>query len=327
MNETPLVPRSGEAATMKRPAYSVVIPVFNSNRSLGELVERLRRVFEETMQVSYEVVLVDDGSTREETWKAVHQLATREPNVRAFRLARNFGQASALLCGMSKARGRWVITMDDDLQHRPEDIPELAKMNEHDVVLARFSEKKWTAWKRLTSALKERLDVLVLNKPRGLAASSFRIIKREIVQEIIKIRTTRPFMIALILSLTNDIVNADVVHEPRKFGKSNYSLWRSLSLFSNMIFNNSTCLLKMMIVLGFSMAAVNFIVGIILSISRMMQSQPIQGWTSLIVTVLFCSGAIIFCIGVLGEYVGRLMNVAESRPLWVVRDQVENADS
>lgn len=310
-----------------RPTYSVVVPVFNSSQSIRELVERLRHVFENIMQEHYEIILVDDGSIEKETWNVLRTLAENEQKVRAFRLSRNFGQASALLCGMSNARGRWIITMDDDLQHRPEDIPKLAVMNDHDVVLARFPEKKCSTWKRLTSALKGRLDSILLNKPRDLTASSFRIMKYDLVQEIIKIHTVRPFMIALILSITNDIVNVDVTHESRKFGKSNYDIWKSISLFSNMLFNNSTCILRLMAIFGLSMAAINFILAIILSILRLMQNKPIQGWTSLIVTVLFCSGAIIFCIGILGEYVGRLISVAESRPTWVIHDKVDNVDA
>ena len=106
--------------------FSVVIPVYNSNRSLPELVKRLHAVFRDKLAETYEIILVDDGSPRPETWETLRSVATGDPLVRTFRLAKNFGQGCALLCGLDKARGKWIITMDDDLQHRPEDIPLLA---------------------------------------------------------------------------------------------------------------------------------------------------------------------------------------------------------
>ena len=304
--------------------FSVVIPVYKSNRSLPELVERLHTVFSGVMNETYEVILVDDCSPRPETWDVMRALAAGNPRVRVFRLARNFGQGCALLCGMAQARGNWIITMDDDLQHRPEDILRLAEKRDHDVVLARFPEKRCSAFKKMTSNLKGRLDALLLGKPRHITSSPFRLMKRHVVESLLAIRTPRPFFIAMILSVTADIVNVDAAHEARKYGRSNYTLRNSFSMISNMLFNNSAFMLRSMSVFGFTLAGSSILYGIYLVLRTLMEHKAPPGWTSLMVVVLISSGIIIFCLGILGEYVARLIETAESRPSWVIRDRIDH---
>jgi len=304
--------------------YSVVIPVYNSNRSLPELAERLHAVFAQKMDEAYEIIFVDDCSPRPETWKTLQALAEADPNVRTFRLAKNFGQAGALLCGMEKARGKWIVTMDDDLQHRPEDIPVLAAHRTHDVVIARFPEKQCGRFKKLTSNLKGRLDARLLGKPRHITSSPFRLMRRHVVDSLLQIRTPRPFLIAMILSVTADVVNADATHEARKYGRSNYTLRNSFSMISNMLFNNSSFILRAMSMFGFGVAGLSVLYGLYLAARGFIYGTSVPGWTSLMVVVLISAGVIIFCIGVLGEYVARLIESAESRPTWVVKERMDN---
>jgi len=311
--------------------YSVVIPVYNSSASLLDLARRLHIVFEDIMNESYEIIFVDDYSQRQETWKTLQSIARNYKTVRAFRLTRNFGQASAVLCGMAHARGRWIVTMDDDLQHRPEDIPLLAEKREHDVVIARFSEKNCSYGKKLSSQIKGILDVYLLGKPKNIMASPFRILKRRVVESILSIHTPRPFLIAQILQVTSDLVNVDVDHQPRKYGTSNYNLRNSLSLLSNMLFNNSSFMLRVMSVIGFIIAALSFFYGGYLIIRWLLMNHSVPGWTSLMVVLLGATGIILFCLGLLGEYVSRLISTAERRPVYIVKDSIdaseENDDS
>lgn len=299
--------------------FSIVIPVYGSGRSLPELAGRLHAVLRD-MKETYEIILVDDGSPGEDTWSVVRSLAMESRNVRAFRLARNFGQAGALLCGMAQARGEWIVTMDDDLQHLPEAIPALAEQREHDVVIARFPRKRCGLFKKLASNLKKTFDVHLLGKPRSITASSFRIIKKRVAQSLLGIRTPRPFFIAMILTVTSDLVNVDVDHAARRYGRSNYSLGRSFSLLSNLIFNNSAFLLRAMSVSGFVIMGISLIAGVGLIVRRLFQDRPVVGWTSLMVVLLMATGIIVFCLGILGEYIARLIATAESRPTWVIKE-------
>mgnify|MGYP000856972782 CR=1 FL=1 len=321
-----------EMAVMKNKIeYSIVIPVYNSSASLIDLSRRLHIVFADIMNESYEIIFVDDCSQRQETWKTLQSIARDYKTVRAFRLARNFGQASAVLCGLAHARGRWIVTMDDDLQHRPEDIPLLAEKREHDVVIARFSEKNCSYGKKLSSQIKGILDVYLLGKPKNIMASPFRILKKSVVESILSIQTPRPFPIAQILQVTSDLVNVDVDHQPRKYDTTNYNLKSSLSLLSNMLFNNSSFMLRAMSVTGFLIAVFSFFYGVYLIIRWYLINNSVPGWTSLMVVLLGATGIIVFCLGILGEYVSRLISTAERRPVYIVKDSIdafeENNDS
>jgi glycosyltransferase involved in cell wall biosynthesis len=307
--------------------FSIVIPAYNSTHSIHQLVTRLHDVFEKTLQESYEIVIVDDGSPRKETWRTLSQLASENSHVRVFRLAKNFGQGCALLCAMSQARGDWVVTMDDDLQHRPEDIPKLAKFRDHDVVIARFPQKQCGHFKKLSSFLKGKLDTYLLGKPEHLTASPFRLLKARVVKDILSIKTPRPFIMAMLLLVTSDLINVDVAHEPRKYGKSNYTLRKSFSLISNMLFNNSSFMLRAMSIFGFCLSGLSFLFGFYLVIKRLFQDQSVPGWTSMMVVVLISTGAVICCLGIIGEYMARLIALAESRPAWVIRDRLDKAEN
>ena len=307
---------------MQKPKYSVVVPVYNTDATLAELVDRLGAVFGKTVKATFEVVFVNDGSPNTNTWPRLVQLAREHPPVRAINLSRNFGQGGALLCGLQHARGDWIITMDDDLQHYPEDIPQLVELDAHDVVIGRFENKKAGAFKKFASKVKSYLDVRLLGLPRGIVSTPFKLIKARVVKNMLTLRTPRPFMIAMLLLVTNDVVNVTVRHAPRLEGESGYSFRKALSLFSNMLFNNSTMFLRIMSIGGFWVATLSFLSGVFIAVRRLFDQTIYPGWASLIVVELFSTGVIVFCIGVLGEYVARLIAVSQHHPAFVVREEV-----
>ena len=133
---------------------SIVIPVFNSSDTLEELAVRIAEVFSEQPDDEYELIFVDDSSILPETWPTLVRLAEEDPSVGAVQLSRNFGQQAATLCGLRESRGDVVITMDDDLQHVPEDIPEFLKLSRFDVVVGQFDRKRHGLFKRTTSRIK-----------------------------------------------------------------------------------------------------------------------------------------------------------------------------
>lgn len=306
---------------MKEITYSVVIPVYNSNRTLPELVQRINRVFEKEIKESYEIVFVDDFSPNPDTWKTLLDLSKADSNVHAFCLARNFGKPGALTCGLSQARGRWIITMDDDLQQQPEDIPKLTALRDHDVVIARFPYKNCSRFKKIASNIKSRFDVHLLGKPRNLETSPYKLIKRHVVQSMLNIKTPSPFIMALILNVTADLVNVDVSHMERKYGHSQYVLRKSLAQFSNMIFNNSSFMLRLMSLAGFGLAIFSFFLGAFFVFRKYWLDHVVAGWTALMVVLLGSTGMILFCLGILGEYVFRLISSSEKRPAFVIREK------
>jgi glycosyltransferase involved in cell wall biosynthesis len=301
------------------PEYSVVIPCFNCKHTIDELLSRLAGVFAR-LQRAYEVIAVDDGSPDPDTWPAILAAAKGNP-VRAFRLTRNFGRTAAVLCGMEQARGRWVITMDDDLQHRPEDIPRLISVVDHDAVVANFafSERYHTLSQRLTSHIKGWFDYKLLGKPPHIQMSPFIMIRGDIVRMMLRSRTPYPFIPALLFHVTRDIVAVPATHAPRRNGRSQFGFGKRLRLFSNLLINNSSILMRAFALFGIGAAALSLALACYFVIMRIISENYVPGWTSLSVIELFMGGLILITLGVIGEYLVRIVQLAERRPAFFVR--------
>lgn len=220
--------------------YSIVIPVYNSSRGLHELQERISRVFSTKLGQAYEILLVEDGSPDPDTWPVVADLAQKHQQISAIRLSRNFGQHAALLCGLAHARGEFIITMDDDLQHAPEDIPALVKLQEHDVVIGQYFQKKHPPLRNLFSAVKSRFDRTLTGVPSNIRISTFCLFQRNIVQQMLRLgNMPYPLLSTLIFKVTQDVAGAPVGHSKRREGESGYTFFKLMRLFSRVLINNS----------------------------------------------------------------------------------------
>lgn len=300
------------------PKYSIVVPVYNTAKSLVELAERVKEVFDETVEDTYELIFVNDGSSNPETWPTLERLCDDDPHVRAFQLTRNFGQSPATVCGLDESRGQYVITMDDDLQHRPEDIPLLLEEKEHQIVIGKLKQKKHSLFKRVTSRLKEVFDRYILSKPRGLRMSSFRLFNRCIVDGMLSIKTPYPFIPALMFYVSRDAVNVPIKHEARKEGKTGYSLRKMFQLFSNLIINNSSLLLRVIGNFGIVLALASFVGGAYFIGKKLLYGIDVPGWTSVMVALLTIGGGMLFAMGIIGEYLIRIVQGVEHKPTYVV---------
>ena len=306
--------------------YSIVIPVFDSTSTLPQIVERVSAVFARIPHTDYEIIFVDDASPNRETWETLKRIARENPRVQLVQLMRNFGQTPATLCGMGYARGQYVITMDDDLQHSPEDIPNLIAEREHDVVMAQFPELKHSPYKRLLSWVKNVLLSVLINKPFKLKLTAFRLFRREVCQALLSVvsspQSTLP---PLLFFITRDVVTAPATHNPRAEGEGNYTLGRVYRMARNLIFNETVLLLKMIGHLGFGLAVLSFVGGILVIVRKTILGTSVMGWASTMLVLLVLGGLILFCLGIIGEYLARLINGVERRPSFVVRNEVPGA--
>ncbi len=304
---------------VETPEYSVVVPVYQSSRSLFELVDRLRRVFDLSLSSTFEIILVDDGSTSEETWPTCQRLAHEEPRVIAIRLMRNYGKPGAVLCGLSHARGRWIVTIDDDLQQRPEDIPALAEYREHDVVVADFRGRRHGWLTVLLSRIKGRFDKIILGLPCKM--SPLKLFKAEVAQGMLRIRTPYPFIPALMAHTTKDFKAVPVQHEASRHGKSRFTLGRRFRQFSNLLINNSSLLLRWFGGLGFLVACGGFLFALWVLLRKLVGWAPIlPGWASLVVINLVFGGLILVALAIVGEYLIRILEGISEKPPYLVRD-------
>jgi len=287
--------------------YSVIIPVYNSRDLIGEVVTRVLDFFQ-NKEMSCEVILINDGS-QDNSWEIIREIATRCGNVRAINLLRNYGQHSAVYCGIKEARGEYLITMDDDMQNPPDEIEKLiSKVDEgYDVVFAKFRKKRHGLIRSMGSKIIGYLNYKIFNKPRGLVLSNFRILKHDVAERLRNYRAFDPYIPGLLLMFSSQVANVETEHHPRKSGKSNYSTWIIVKLVGRLLFNYSSFPLKALTYLGFMVSLLSFIAGVGYIFKSVFVGVSVPGWTTLVVLLSFLCGFIIIMLGVLGEYMARIM--------------------
>ena len=301
--------------------YSIVIPVYNSENTLDELCERIKSVFE-GITGNYEIILVDDRSI-DGSWQKMKALHERDKRTKIVRLIRNFGQHNALMCGFSQVRGNYIIIMDDDLQNPPEEIPKLIKKIKEDysVVYGEYEIKRHGMIENIFSRLFNRLKHNILNIPEHIYTSNFAIIQCEVIRRITSIKTAYPFLSALIfknVSLSK-IANVKVVHLERNKGKSNYNMIRYISFSSNLLINHSFLPILLIGSIGILATILGFFLGIIkLAGKGLSPGLGVAAWDYSIIGITFLGGMILISLGIIGEYLRRILNELYNEPQYVI---------
>ena len=301
---------------------SIVVPVYNSTSNLIALTERVYNVFA-SQDADFELIFVDDASTEPGTWETLERLNQEYSSVRCFTLMRNFGQQAATLCGIAQAKGNYIVTMDDDLQHRPEDIPALLEYRHHDIVIGQFSHKQHSLFKRMSSKIKGTFDRFILGKPKEIQLSAFRLLSRKVTDGILSIKTTYPFIPAMMLYVSKDIKGVMLQHDARKEGNSGYTFLKMLNLFANLLINNSSALLRFVGGIGLLFSLFSFILAGYFVIRKVTIGITVPGWTSVILLTTFGNGLVLFIIGIVGEYLVRIISSVEQKPVYIIRTTLD----
>lgn len=231
-----------------RDSISTVIPVYNSRDSLEELYFRLSTALKK-ISSKYEIIMVDDGSS-DNSYGKMMELHHKDNRVKVIQLRGNYGQQNALMCGFHYAKGEYVVTLDDDLQHMPEEIEKLMdKLDEgYDVVYGIAGKKRHSFYRNLGSKITNYLFDKICSKPKNIRVSSFRVIRRDIVREIIKKDSSFVYISAIILKITNNIGNIRINHDTRKYGSSNYNFVKLLKLFFKLyVYYSDTAFAKLFV--------------------------------------------------------------------------------
>jgi dolichol-phosphate mannosyltransferase/undecaprenyl-phosphate 4-deoxy-4-formamido-L-arabinose transferase len=296
---------------------SIVIPVYDSPE-LDTLTTRIEDVLAAAGE-RYEIVFVDDGSRDARIWPALERLSRDRPRVRAVQLTRNFGQQAATLCGLREARGDVVITMDDDLQFDPGDIPALLAHGDHDIAIGQLVQREHHLFRRMASAAKGVFDRIVIGKPKGLRLSSFRLLSRTVVDGVLAMRTPNPFLPALMFHVSKDVIGVPVRHSRRFSGRSGYTLRKLIGMFGNLVLNNSSILLRVAALTGIFFALVSFALAGIVIYRKLVYHTSVQGWTSLFAATMLIGGLLLVSVGIIGEYLIRIIESSEAKPTYFVR--------
>ncbi len=285
-----------------------------------------------SQRTDFEIVLVDDYS-KDGSREVCKKLSRKYQFVKTICLNRNFGQHNARMAGLHFVTGDYIIFMDDDLQNPPESICRLIEeiQKGYDVVYS-FSEKKSQSYfKNFGSAVNNKMAELLLGKPKGIKFSSFCIINKFLANEIKKYNGPFPYPGGMILQVTSKIGQVEIEHRKRMHGKSNYTLAKLLNLWLNGFTGFSIVPLRLASVLGFIFCQFSMAFILFLVIRKIFYpSSIIAGWTSVIVISMFSYGVIMMFLGLLGEYIGRLLLFVNRKPQFIIRETVnieENIDN
>jgi glycosyltransferase involved in cell wall biosynthesis len=307
------------ALTTRVAGLSVVVPVYNSEQSLPILCARLSVVLPQLAD-RFELILVNDGS-RDRSWPTIQNLGRQYPWLRGVNLMRNYGQHNALLCGIRNAREELIVTMDDDLQHPPEQIPVLlAKLAEgYDVVYGTPTEEQHGLLRDVAS----RMTKLVLQGAMGAETatkvSAWRVIRREITKAFDSYQNSFVSIDVLLTWGTTRFSWVRVRHEPRTIGTSNYTVNRLIRHALNMVTGFSTAPLQLASFVGFfftlfGIAVLTYVVG-----RYFISGDSMPGFPFLASVIAIFSGAQLFALGIIGEYLARIHTRSMDRPAYVVR--------
>jgi dolichol-phosphate mannosyltransferase len=304
------------------PHLSIVSPVYRGEKMVSELV---RRNVESVTKITddYEIILVNDASP-DNSWDEIVKQCALNPKVKGINLSRNFGQHYAITAGLHYAKGDWVVVMDCDLQDQPEEIPNLYKKVQEgfEIVYARRVVKHVGWWKRFSSVAFHKVFDWLSGSKTDPTIANFGIYRHDVIAEYNKIpQQARAFgSILSVLGFRIGYVEVEQAESAR--GGSSYTLHKLLKHSFNIIISNTNRPLRMAVGLGFGMAAISFLLALYNVIAKLLGIIRVSGYTTTIFSIWFVGGLLLFVMGVLGLYIGKIFDQVKGHPLFVVRDLV-----
>lgn len=308
--------------------YSIVIPCYNSSRSIRQVVELTSEKMTEMGRTPFEFVLVDDYSPDDgATVRELHAVADDHPHVKVVELALNSGQHNATMAGLSYATGDVIISMDDDLQTHPSQLPKLFEEFDkgYDIVYGYYPDKKHSGFRNFGSWVNHETVRILIGKPKDMKTSSFWIIRKFVRDSVIQYKAKFPHLQGLFLRTTANISSVPVEHFERAYGKSNYTLKKLIGLWSN-IAGFSIVPLRITLRFGALTALIGLISLFAVVLNKIMRPSVPMGWASTMCTIIFFAGIILMTLGLVGEYIGRIFLTQGNDPQFVIRD-VYTSDS
>jgi glycosyltransferase involved in cell wall biosynthesis len=306
---------------------SVVIPVYNSCKILPDLVTRLEPVLK-TNYASYELIFVNDGS-RDKSWDAICTLIGKHSWIRGINLMRNYGQHNAVLCGVRNARFEIIATMDDDLQHPPEEIPKLTDLllKGHDVVYGTPRIQQHGLWRDMASVITKISLQSTIGVETAQMVSAFRAFRTQLREAFADYRGSFVSLDVLLSWGTTRFSAVAVHHEPRKTGTSNYTLWKLITHAFNMMTGFSTLPLQLASIIGFLFTMFGLMILVFVIVNYLINQGSVPGFSFLACIIAIFSGVQLLMLGIFGEYLARIHFRSMDKPSSIIREVREQADS
>lgn len=302
-------------------ALSVIVPVYRSAASLTALHERLTAVLE-GVATEHEIILVEDGGN-DGTWSVIKSLTAADPRVRGIRLSRNYGQHNALLCGIRAANNPVIVTLDDDLQHPPEEIPLLLnelKRGNFDVVYGAPEREQHSFWRDTASVVTKVALMSAMGAQTARHVSAFRVFRTSLRDAFENYRSPLVSIDVLLTWGTTRFTHLKVRHEPRRIGVSNYSVWKLFTHAMNMMTGFSTIPLQLASFVGFGCTLLGIVLLAYVLEQYIVAGRVVPGFYFMASITTVFAGAQLFALGMIGEYLARMYFRSMDKPVYSVAE-------
>ncbi len=301
---------------------SFVIPCYRSEKTVSNVVERIIETVQKDGRFDYEIICVNDYSP-DNTYQVLKKLAVN-PKIKVINFSRNFGQHSALMAGFHYVSGDYIVCMDDDGQNPPEEMFKLIdKIEEgYDLVSAKYVHKKHSLFRRLGSKVSFAMSSYLVGKPKDIDLNSYYVVKRYVIDEVIKYDNPYPFVHGLILRITRNMANVVIDHKDREVGKSGYNLKKLIGLWMNGFTAFSEKPLRLASVIGVLCAFFGFVYAVVIVVRKFVHPEIMLGYSSIMAAILFFSGIIMLFLGLLGEYIGRMYISINNAPQFAIKETI-----
>jgi glycosyltransferase involved in cell wall biosynthesis len=307
---------------MQHPLISVVAPVYNESDGIGEFYARVTKVMTSIQAIGYEIIFVDDGSA-DDSYRKLRKIAEEDSHVQLARFSRNFGHQMAITAGIDLAQGDAVIVIDSDLQDPPEVMAEfISKWREgYDVAYGvRKSRAGESAFKLITARVFYRLMGSLSTIEIPMNVGDFRLMGRPVVDQLRQLREQDRYIRGLVSWIGFKQIGVHYERDARTAGETKFSLRKMLGFALDGMTSFSLIPLRLATWVGYATSALAFIYLINVFIERL-QGITVQGWASIMVAVLFIGGIQLICLGIIGEYIGRIFNQSKQRPLYIIAER------
>jgi glycosyltransferase involved in cell wall biosynthesis len=301
---------------------SIVIPVYNAEKTIGHLCSTLIDLY--SAKYRLDIVLVNDGS-RDSSDLVCRSVHAANPDVVTYvKLAKNFGEHNAVIAGLNQASGDYCVIMDDDFQNPPAEVVKLVDEieNGYDVVYSFYASKRDSWFRNLGSKINDMMATVILKKPGDLYLSSFKVVNRFLMKEIIKYTGPDPYLDAIILRTTDNIGKIRLEHKARTYSESGYTIGKLVSLWGNMLVSFSLVPLRVVGIMGIVIAITGIVYGIYKMFDELGVAGGLTDFETLMSVNLFFRGATLLAVSLLGEYVGRIYLSLNKDPQFVIRDRL-----
>ena len=301
---------------------SVVIPVYGCDQSLVKLYTRLTSALKSIVD-EYEIIFVDDCGPGN-PWKIIHNIVNKDNSVKGVKLSRNFGQHAAIVAGLEKCVGDWVVVMDCDLQDRPEDIVELYKSTQEgvDIVFAQRFDRQDSFFKKGMSNLFYKLLGFLTETKIDASVANFGIYHKKVIDAILSMKEVHKYFPVMARWVGFSSVSIKVSHARRAHGVTSYSFKSLAKLSFGVMLSFSDKPLRLIVKYGFFISLISIIYAVLIVIDAVTNGASVAGWASTIASIWLIAGMLASIMGVVGLYVGRVFDETKSRPVYIVEDQI-----